>query len=468
VLTVGARFSMPFSKSVVVLAALALAACALAPRTANAAWSATAGFGETIEANDNPQVESNSSGGAVGSITDLSLQAGYDWPTANWTIGTNLGFTKYWGPGAQDSFDGVNVGALTTSFNKSTPLTSYNASFSGSFLPSAQTEIFDSGITNADTKTVSYSAEAGLTHQLNALNAFGLSVSGWSESFIESGSSNSEAQNALTPNTYLSAGQSWIRTLTPITSLTFGATTSWYNAEGPTGTNSVAESLTAQIQTQPSKNVSFSGLGGGYLVRTTGDCDSTSSGDSDSTSTGFIADLAVSYALPNASISAFALHNLEPSSLGCLQPFSSAGLSIGYPINAISSISFSGTFGYQWPTTNQQHQALVLNVGYQRSLTPNWSFGLAYSFTQQSNGDDEFFRSFNDQGSSASNAVFATISRSFDLLAGPPSTSELQNNGNWIGGGAWTGRQQASAADEFLPARWGMGGSRMTSVGNQY
>src|SRR6478672_1234006 len=284
----------------VIWAVLALTVSVALPDVASAAWSATAGFGETIEANDNPQVDSGS-GGAVGSTTSLSLQAGYDWPTASWTIGTGLGFSKFWGAGAQDSFDGENVGGLTTSFQKMTPLTSYNLSFSGSLLPSATTEVFDSGLTNTNTKTVSYSAQGGLTHQLNALNALGLSVSGSSQSFINNGSSNSLAESALTPSTYLTAGQSWIRTLTPLTSLTLGASTGWYTAEGITGTDSVSESLTAQIQTQLSENLSFSGGGGGDVVFTTGSSGGDfvrATGRSDSTSTGFIANLALSYAMP--------------------------------------------------------------------------------------------------------------------------------------------------------------------------
>ena len=35
------------------------------------------------------------------------------------------------------------------------------------FFPASQSEVLDSGITNADTTTVSYSGQGGLTHQLN-------------------------------------------------------------------------------------------------------------------------------------------------------------------------------------------------------------------------------------------------------------------------------------------------------------
>ena len=106
----------------VIWAGLALTASIALPGVASAEWSVTASVGETIEANDNPQVDQirrrRQFGGVVGSTTNLSLQAVHEWPTVSWTIGTSLGFSKFWGPGAQDSLDGVNVGALTTSLRK--------------------------------------------------------------------------------------------------------------------------------------------------------------------------------------------------------------------------------------------------------------------------------------------------------------------------------------------------------------
>ena len=143
-----------------------LIACVSVPVAAHADWSVTGGVGETIEANDNPQLEADSPGGAVGSITNLSLQAIKDWPTLRWTIGTDLGFSKYWGPGANDSLDGLHGGVLTTSLDKTTPLTDYHASFYGSVLPASVSEVFDSGVTNADTTTFTYGGQGSLTHQV--------------------------------------------------------------------------------------------------------------------------------------------------------------------------------------------------------------------------------------------------------------------------------------------------------------
>jgi hypothetical protein len=65
----------------VIWAGLALAAASALPAVAGAGWSVTGSVGETVEANDNPQLEPNSSDGAVGSTTNLSLLAVHEWPT---------------------------------------------------------------------------------------------------------------------------------------------------------------------------------------------------------------------------------------------------------------------------------------------------------------------------------------------------------------------------------------------------
>jgi hypothetical protein len=56
----------------VIWAGLALAAASALPAVAGAGWSVTGSVGETVEANDNPQLEPNSSDGAVGSTTNFS------------------------------------------------------------------------------------------------------------------------------------------------------------------------------------------------------------------------------------------------------------------------------------------------------------------------------------------------------------------------------------------------------------
>jgi hypothetical protein len=405
-------------------AVLGLAACASTSLRAYAGdWAATMRVGETVEANDNPQLRSNSPGGDIGSITDLSLQAIDTGPTWHWLIGTDLGFQEFWGPGAVDSLDGVKGGVIHTAFDKTTPLTDYFATFTGTVLPASLSEVLDSGITNANTTTMTYAGQGGLTHHLNSLNDLGLTVSGSSQSFTGGNS------DGLTPNTYLTTGQSWTHTITPRTDVIMAASTAWYTASGISGTDSVSESLTGQVHTQLSERLGLTAGGGGSFIHTTANDGGLQSFDENNT--GFIANGQLSYALtPNTSLSAFASHNLAPSSLGSVQELTQVGFTAGHQINEFSSMVFSGIFVDQLPVfsvpsnaNNTQRQALILSVGYHRILSRYWDFGVSYDFTQQDNGDTPFFESFTNKGSANSNAIFVTLTRNFNLLGAPVETA---------------------------------------------
>src|SRR5262249_21175822 len=153
-------------------------------------------------------------------------------------------------------------------------------------------------------------------------NDLGLTVSGSSQTFTGGN------KDGLTPNTYLTTGQSWTHTLTPRTDFTMAASTAWYTASGVSGTDSVSESLNGKVHTEVSERLNLTAGGGGFFIHTTGnDALARSAGENlDENNTGFIANGELSYALgPNTSVSAFASHNLAPSSLGSVQELTQVG-----------------------------------------------------------------------------------------------------------------------------------------------
>ena len=408
------------------IACSTLFGCLMLPGAGKADWDVSGRVGETIEANDNPQLLEDSPGGSVGSLTGLSLQAINTMPTSSWELGTNLAFSKFWGPGALDSLDGVR-GGVRTAYDKATPLTEYHAGFSAQVLPASLSEVVDSGLTNADSTSITYAGDGALKHQLNQLNAFALSISASSQAFIDDGQSpgSDNSSEALTPNTYVTAGQSWIHALSPRTDFTLALSTGWYTSDG--GTDSLSESATAAFQTQFSERLSASIRAGGNVVRTTGNIDPETPGvapSSDETSTGFIGSADLAYALrKRTNLGVSASHDLAPSSLGELQQRTAVGVTLGHQINERSSLSASGVFVNQLPLSSTEidldsRQALVLSLAYQRSLSQYWDLQLAYNFTEQNNGQGEFVQFFNDEGQSISNAVFLTLSRQFVLKRG--------------------------------------------------
>ena len=179
-------------------------------------------------------------------------------------------------------------------------------------------------------------------------------------------------------------------------------------------TDSLIERATGQIDTQLTERLKLMARAGVGVVNTTGHSQSSD------TSADFVANGQLTYLLKNTTLSALASHDLVPSSLGQIQENTTVGLTVAHQINEWSSMLLSGLYLNQLPSTsgvqsNNNRQAVVLSVGYERNLIRDWDLQLTYNFTQQDN-EEGFFGSFNDAGSAKSNAVFLTVTRNLTLL----------------------------------------------------
>ena len=179
-------------------------------------------------------------------------------------------------------------------------------------------------------------------------------------------------------------------------------------------TDSLIERATGQIDTQLTERLKLMARAGVGVVNTTGHSQSSD------TSANFVANGQLTYLLKNTTLSALASHDLVPSSLGQIQENTTVGLTVAHQINEWSSMLLSGLYLNQLPSTsgvqnNNNRQAVVLSVGYERNLIRDWDLQLTYKFTAQDNAEG-FLGSFNDAGSANSNAVFVTVTRNLTLL----------------------------------------------------
>jgi hypothetical protein len=393
----------------VLLAAACICACA--PAKAGD-WLVNTHIGETFEANDNIQQLPKSPGGAVGSLTNFSLDAIDETPTMHLGFGTDLAWRAFTGPGAQDSLDGLQ-GEARGSMDKATKLTDYHLDGSWQQAPAAVSELTDSGILAANTTTTTYLANAGLKHQLNDLNALGWSISGTSVNF-----SNENA--GLTPYNDLVMSESWIRNLSPITNFTAAFGTQWYQADNPTNTQSWVQTLTGQIDTQLTSRLKFMGRAGGGVVHTTEQLVAPFDPiDISDTAAKFIGAAALVYDLKNTTISANASTDFAPSSLGDVQDRTVVGISVDHKINEWSGVLLSGQFFDQLPSTSapaqsDSRQAVILSIAYSRNLMRDWDLLVSYRFVQQEENTGVFVPF--DDGASTSNAVFVTVNRNVSLF----------------------------------------------------
>lgn len=378
-------------------------------------WLVTSHVGQSVELNDNPQQLPDSPGGAVGSITNFSLNAINELPTLRFDFGTDLAWRAYTGPGAQSSLDGLQ-GDVEAGIKKSTKLTDYRLAGSWQRQPAAVSELIDSGILAANTTRTTYFATGGLEHHLNSLNSLGWSASGTSVDF-----SNDDA--GLTPFNDVSMSGAWIRNISPATSFTTSADIQWFVADNLTDTESLIQTVTGQIDTQLTSRLKFMGRAGGGVVRTTERLPTPRGRhDISDTSGKFVAAAELAYELKNTTISASASHDFAPSSLGEVQDRTVVGFLVDHKINERSSLLFEGQFFDQRPSTStpgesNHRQAMILTIAYSLNLMRDWDMHLRYRFVTQDENTD-IFSPFDD-GSSTSNALFVTVTRNINWFGNP-------------------------------------------------
>ena len=376
-------------------------------------WQINSSVSETVEANDNPQLLPDSPGGDVGSLTTFSLDAINESPTLRLGFGADLTLRAYTGPGALDSYDGLQ-GDVRGSLEKTTKLTKYDLAAFWQRAPASVSELTDSGILAADTIRDTYFANAGLLHQLNDLNALGWSVSGTSVTFTDE-------DEGLSPYNDISMSESWVRSISPTAQMTAALGTQWYQSDNVVDTESLVQRATLQLDRQLTSRMKIMGRAGGGVAYTDQDywlgLDRIETSD---TSGLFIGAAELAYELKNTVLAASASHDFAPSSLGEMQERTSVGVSIDHKINERSGILLNGQFFHQLPGVDnpdeeERRQALILAVSYSRNVMRDWDLILTYRFVEQQEQAD-LFVPFQD-GSATSNAVFVTLNRELYLFA---------------------------------------------------
>jgi hypothetical protein len=376
-------------------------------------WVVTSHIGQTLELNDNPRQLPDSPGGAVGSLTNFSLNAINELPTLSFEFGTDLAWREFTGPGAESSLDGLQ-GEVDAGFKKRTKLTDYNLGGSWRREPAAVSELIDSGILAANTTRTSYFATGGLEHHLNSLNSLGLSAAG---TFVEFSNEN----QGLVPYDDAVLSGAWIRNISPRTTFTTATTTQWYEADNLTDTQSWIQTMTGQIESQLTPRLSVLGRAGGGVIHTNEEWPTARGGTTDisDTSGQFVGAAELAYELRNSLFRFSASQDFAPSSLGEVQDATRVGFLFDHKINEQSGVGFAGEFFDRRPSTSapgelNHRRAMILSATYRRELMRDWDMLLRYRFVTQDETTD-FFVPFDD-GSSVSNAFFVTVTRDLHLF----------------------------------------------------
>jgi hypothetical protein len=217
-------------------------------------------------------------------------------------------------------------------------------------------------------------ASLGLNWTPTALDSIGLSLSAQRRDYFD-GATN------LVPNSNLGLNGSWSRPLAPDLTGRLGTSLGWFVAESQANTETASLDITGGLSWTVNSRMTLSGNAGIFLANTeqtlTGQPGQPRVSDFQVGGTG---GLALSYATADFTLSATLSQGLQPTSLGTVQNTSSLGLSLAWPVNAVSTVGISARLQYQQPLGQPVTGGTTTGDSFAVRIAPYYSYDLdAYS-----------------------------------------------------------------------------------------
>jgi integrin beta 8 len=388
--------------------ALGLMLGALPTRAGPDGWTLAGSLSEQLSAVSNPGLNSGSGNQIdLRSTTRLSLSLAKTAATESLAVSGSLAPVLST-QNAQDNILGLLSPNLAANYSRQASRVSLTAGLNASFASTAFLDqlfvdddgdgIIDPGelqLVTGDAIRARYGGTLGLTWQATNRDSVALSFSARRLDFFD-GSVNQ------VPNTNLGLNGSWNRTLANGLDGRLASGLGWFTSEAPGDPVTLSGSLTAGLSTALSSRLSLSGNLGFSVAETT-------VGATDTLTLGGTGDLRLTYATPGFSLGMSLSQALQPNSTtGTIQNTTSLGITLGYPVDSLSSLGFTARLQLQNPlggggTTTA---ALRLSPSYSYALDADTSLRLSYNLDARDQGG----------GIDLSHTVFVSISRSFTLL----------------------------------------------------
>lgn len=409
----------------VVFAWLALSAL-VAGDAVGAEWTLAAGISERIEADTNFNLEKGEDDPVIGSTTSIGLALGARTKSTQWNLSTGTRLSVFLGDGedaglnrADPSLAGdVIHRAKDFSANAAFEFTRQPVAFTqfGIELPSDGTSLLPDGSVERPDGTVALGSDfatvtqeeavqtdvrfaGGFSVPLNTRNRVSASANGALVRF-------SEDIEELAANTSFGVQIGWARDLTKLTATDFSVTVSRFTVDDAQDTRSTTVSFNGGFSTRLTPQLDLTANTGVALVRN--NSDARGSGDTDVEAIG---GLALGWRNDKTQMSLLISHGVETSSLGELQNRTTLALGAGYLMNSTSRLALNTSYSRQvssggFAGNGTNRQLFVLSPSYARDLDRNWTMQAGYALRLS---DEE-------TGFAASNNLFLSFSRSFDLL----------------------------------------------------
>lgn len=377
---------------------------------ASAAYAAkisiTGNVSQTVSGSDNFFLNNHPAGPTYDSITALALHFLARTPVTEYHLDTNISYFTYFGQGASDTNTktGAPMGANFNVNHRSDPLTRWNFGTSWQRVDVAGTQLAETGQATVSGFSDTYTARAGVSHDLNARDTVSLQSSASTVSFSAPGQ---------TPYSDVNTTAAWAHRFGPLirwnNSLYFD-----YFADQDVGkTKRLFWRATSGLEVRLTPRLSTHGSVGWIFANSY----ATASGAVGPVSLGLfptgagnspVWDLGLSYDLTKTTSAAVSVSQaVTPTILGDLQKSTAVQGGITHRVNSRSSVSFTSQYSRLIGAQNAGTSDLfTAGLSYSYSLTKELRAAASYTFITR----------HDSTGTARSNTVLLSLSRQFTAL----------------------------------------------------
>lgn len=385
---------------------------------------------QTLEINDNISREVDSSGAvAIRSSTNVRGAIKSVERLREYSVESNLGWTKTRGPGAPDNLDSQNRRYLAR-FRHSGKSVTVNARAIRSIRNAAEAQLDDTtviplldaagepivnpatqtqstGDTNVDGVQESFALGGDISIDLNHRNSLKFTANGSQQAF-------SGDTPGLVDSRVVNTAAAWTYLMTRKTSLTgdFSRLVQKPSEGGQTTKREVRGAIATQITRKLNVRTS---LGAAFVEGNQAATDGQNPIAASGSTVGFVGDLGLRYAMKRTDLNFKVSRNVSPTSTGELQTVDSTSVSLRHNINHRAKAGIIAAFSKQ--TSPAPSSGLLTATGdggrtlfrisptYSIIINRKWIADMKYDYTRQKN----------TAGVAESNALFFTFSRSLPV-----------------------------------------------------
>ena len=378
----------------------------IAPSAQASDWELLYRLSDRTSGSDNLSQIVNPLGPAGSTSAAAGLDLNVITKSLTWGLSADAGYTTYFG---ETDSEATPSNSLKSDLQKKTKDTDYSLSAFFSTSPATISEFDDIGIIVSDIQRLSYGANSGFNHRINARDSLNFAIG-------VSRSDYSEISPDVTPNRSVTANLVWNRQFNQRVNGNVKSSVQWYQADDPLNqTENLIYTNTVGTDAKLTRRLSITANAGAALIDNyQADPAFPALGRERTMVYGFIGDFSLVYKPFNDTTFNIALaQNVSIDDLGDLRASQSASFALSYTISDISSFNLSGGLSRSTGGENDANPPReVWNISpvYSHQINKRWNSAIGYRYVQSTGLD------LLGPATSTSNTVFISLSTNGAIL----------------------------------------------------